>query len=128
MGIVPSLTQVLLDERTINITNATLYFPNDLKRSPRVIQEVHATCTLTNAGASAVTLHGFTQKKTMMGDYSLVGVPKDVTSVQIAEHEFPELYLQPGANDIHVSVNMRLQGLDECGESSMHSSRISERK
>merc|ERR1712228_253636 len=115
MGLVPSLVQGLLDQSTINITNATLYFPKDLRSNPWAIQEVHAV--MTNAGPTPVTLYGFTQKMTMKGDYSLVGVPKNVTSVQIAEYEFPELYLKGGANNIHVSVNMSLQGLEECGKS-----------
>jgi len=108
--IAPNMAQSNLDKSTINITNATLYMPNNLSAYPWAYQIVHAK--MHNSAPFAVTLQKFTQTMTMRGDYSMM---TKATNVTIATYEFPETHLEKGDNDVVVKVNMTILGNDDCG-------------
>jgi len=114
MGLVHSVVQHILDSSTLDITNATMFWPNDIRGNPWAMQFIEAD--MYNAGPTTVTLKSFTQTMTMKGDYTLIGAPANASSVKIAQFTFPETELKTGKNHIKVAVNMTIFGNDgECG-------------
>jgi len=120
-AIAPKLSQHYLDQSTLQITNATLYYPSKRENQHWAIQIVHAN--MHNPAPFGVTVKKFKQKMFMYSsekNLSLIGAGfPNITGQQLAEFEFPELKLKKGNNEIAVTVNMTLvSGHDDCGKSS----------
>lgn len=99
--VAPFMASAALQTGTINISNATIWHPTNISAFPWAEQVVHVT--MDNPGPFPVTLKKFKQKMVMRGDY---GILTNMTNVTLATYEFPEVHLQPGANDIDVKINM----------------------
>lgn len=108
--VAPFMAEAALGMSSINITNATVWHPNNISAFPWAEQVVHVK--MNNPGPFSVTLNEFTQKMVMRGDYSML---TNATNVTLATYKFPETHLKPGENDVVVSVNMTVNNGDECG-------------
>jgi len=117
-AIAPKLSQHYLDQSTLKITNATLYYPAKRENQHWAIQIVHAT--MHNPAPFRVTVKAFKQKMFMYSSLANLSVLNagfpNISGQQLAEFEFPELTLRKGDNAIEVTVNMSLvSGYDDCG-------------
>jgi len=87
--------------------------PKNMRENPWAIQIVHAD--MYNAAPFSVTLKAFTQKMTMVGNFSILGSKANSTEIDIAEFTFPEISLKKGINQVKVEVNMSIINMDSCG-------------
>jgi len=102
-SIMPSMAQSNLKKSVINITNSTVYMPNNLTAHPWVYQETHAIMR-SNAPFEA-TMKPFTQTMTAV-DWRNMGWFGPSRRVVIGEVVFPEIKLKKGENHIHVFMNI----------------------
>jgi len=117
-AIAPKMTQGYLEKSTLQITNATLYYPGKRDQQTWAIQIVHAN--MHNPAPFGVTVKKFQQKMYMyssLPNLSIIGAGlANITGQELAQFEFPELKLKPGDNEISVTVNMTLTSTyDDCG-------------
>lgn len=117
----PKMSQGYLDKSTLQITNATLYYPSHRGNQTWAIQIVHAN--MHNPAPFGVHVKEFEQVMSMyssLSNLSIIGAGFDnITGTKLAKFTFPAQTLKPGDNSIEATVNMTLTAVgDTCGKSS----------
>jgi len=102
-SIMPSMAQSNLKKATINITNSTVYMPQNLTAHPWVYQETHAI--MYNHAPFEATMKPFKQTMTAV-DWRNMGWFGPSRRVVIGEVVFPEVKLKKGENHVHVFMNI----------------------
>jgi hypothetical protein len=102
-SIMPSMAQSNLNKGKIQITNSTVYMPNNLTAHPWIMQESHIT--MHSSAPFASKMKKFSQTMYAV-DWRNLGWFGPNRTVPIGRLEFPEQVLKPGDNHFTIKVNV----------------------